>query len=170
MTNLEKFFKTISIKGGQRVLDFGCGSGNYTISIAKVVGRYGLVYAVDKDKDVLNKLKKRIDYEELKNVILINTGGGIRIDLDDEAVDAIILYDVFHGYYFYIEERRKLLNEIRRISKPNALVSVFPTHMRPDDVKNELEEAGFRFIGKNKGTLIHHNDLEKGTVLNFRKS
>ncbi|MBE9483077.1 MAG: hypothetical protein IMY88_05280, partial [Chloroflexi bacterium] len=43
----EKFLKDIGIKRGQKVLDFGCGSGNYTIPAARIVGEQALVYALD---------------------------------------------------------------------------------------------------------------------------
>jgi ubiquinone/menaquinone biosynthesis C-methylase UbiE len=37
------------IKRGKTVLDFGCGSGIYTIPVAKIAGKEGDVYALDKD-------------------------------------------------------------------------------------------------------------------------
>ena len=46
----ESILKHIGIKRGQTVLDFGCGSGNYTIPAARVIGEQYLVYAIDKDK------------------------------------------------------------------------------------------------------------------------
>ena len=168
MIKFEKFFKSIGIKKCQIVLDFGCGSGNYTIPVAKIVGANGLVYAVDKDKNILNKLKSRAESEGLKNIKIINTGGGTKIKLDDKSVDVVLLYDVFHDYYFYYDERKILLSEIYRISKPNALVSVYPTHMELEKVKGELERIGFHFVGKCVGKFIHHNDIEEGFVLNFR--
>ena len=44
------FFKDIGFQPGNRVLDFGCGKGNYTIPAAEVVKGNGLVYALDKDR------------------------------------------------------------------------------------------------------------------------
>ncbi len=41
----------IGMQKGQMVLDFGCGSGDYTIPAAKVVGKSGTIYAVDKSED-----------------------------------------------------------------------------------------------------------------------
>jgi len=53
-----RFLEKIGVKPGQIVLDFGCGVGHYTIPAAKVVGKNGKVYGLDKDKNSLNKLKK----------------------------------------------------------------------------------------------------------------
>ena len=47
----ENIIRYIGIDSGQKILDFGCGSGHYTIPIAKVVGEKGVVYALDEDKE-----------------------------------------------------------------------------------------------------------------------
>lgn len=38
-----KTLQRIGIKSAQSVLDFGCGSGTYTIPVAKIVGEQGKV-------------------------------------------------------------------------------------------------------------------------------
>ena len=63
--NLEGIVKRtlikIAIRENKEVLDFGCGSGTYTIPLAEITGSKGEVYALDKDEIVLEKLKKKID-------------------------------------------------------------------------------------------------------------
>ena len=92
--------------------------------------------------------------------------------MQDESVDVVLLYDVIH----LVDNRRELLADIYRVSKPNAIISVYPKHhqedmsMNLDDVKNEIESAHFRFEGKLYKKLIHSNYLEQGYVLNFRKN
>ena len=49
-----QLLKDVGIKAGQVVLDFGCGSGTYTVPAARTVGDKGKVYALDKDSKVLN--------------------------------------------------------------------------------------------------------------------
>ena len=46
----EKFLKEVGIRKDQTVLDWGCGSGYYTIPAAKIVGDKGKVYALDKSR------------------------------------------------------------------------------------------------------------------------
>jgi len=61
--NLEEIVKGTFLKIGIRenkeveVLDFGCGSGTYTISLAEIIGSKGELYALDKDETVLKKLE-----------------------------------------------------------------------------------------------------------------
>jgi len=77
----EKVFKDIGIKKGSIILDFGCGSGNYTIPAAKTVGKKGKIYALDKDRTDLSKLMQKAKLFGLENVEIIKTSGGLKIPL-----------------------------------------------------------------------------------------
>jgi len=160
----------IGIRRGQAVLDFGCGSGTYTIPTAKIAGEQGKIYALDKDKKALDKLMQRAKSAGLKNIERMDTSGELRIDLTDESVDVVLLFDVFHSYYFpQADDRRRLLNEIYRIMKPFAFISLWPKHME-SEAKGEIGNAHFYLESECSRTLIHDNkNLEKGKVLNFRK-
>jgi len=165
-----KTLQRIGIKSGQSVLDFGCGSGTYTIPVAKIVGNQGKVYALDKDKNALDSLIKKAKLGRLKNIRKMATSGELRIELPDESVDATLLFDVFHRHYFpQVEDRERLLDEIYRITKTNGFVSVWPKHME-SEVRDEIEGANFYLEKEYLGTLIHDNkDIETGNVINFRK-
>jgi len=173
----ENILKYIGIKRGQNVLDFGCGSGNYTIPAAKVVGEHALVYALDEDKEALDQLMSKAKSIGLKNITRLDTSGKSRIGLDNESIDVVLLYDVLHYYYFPQEEdRRRLLYEVYRVLKPNGLLSVYPTHleshMEPklDDVKREIKESNFHEENEYTGMIMVHDDnVEEGRVINFRK-
>jgi ubiquinone/menaquinone biosynthesis C-methylase UbiE len=173
----EKFLKDIGIKRGQKVLDFGCGSGNYTIPAARLTGEEGLVYALDKDKRSLDQLMRKAESMGLKNIIRLDTSKESGIALDNESVDVVLLCDVLHYYYFpRAEDRRQLLREVYRVLKPSALLSLCPTHLQSymepklEDVEREIQEASFYLEGEYSGTLIiHDSNLEKGQVMNFRK-
>lgn len=156
----------VGIKRGQVVLDFGCGSGTYTIAAAKIVGDEGRVYALDKDSEVLDELMRKAELAGLRNIKRMDSRGELEIDLADNSVDAVLLFDVLHSYYFpRVEDRRKLLEEVHRISKAETLVLVYPKHME-SEAKDEIENANFYLKSEYLGTLIHDNkDLEKGQVL-----
>ena len=174
------FLEDIGIKRGQSILDFGCGTGHYTIPAAKVVGEEGQVYALDKDREVLNKLMQRVGSEGLKNIVSIgNQSEELKINLEDESVDVILLYDILH--YLDVMERNKIYNESYRALKNGALLSVYPKHdkldeplwnlsdMRLEDVIEEIESAKFNFEGKFYKKLIHDNNYSKGYILSFTK-
>ena len=166
----EKVLRKIGVKKGQRVLDFGCGSGNHTIPAARVVGKEGRVYALDKDKEVLDGLMQKAESLGFKNITRIDTSGDAEIRLDGESVDVILLYDVLHSHYFpEADDRRKLLDEIYRVSNSDTLISVCPTHIETEKLKEEIEGADFYLESEYSGMLVIHSNIEEGQLLNFKK-
>jgi len=55
-----KFLEKIGMRSGQRVLDFGARVGHYSIPAAIVVGKTGLIYAMDKEQKGLDELKLKL--------------------------------------------------------------------------------------------------------------
>lgn len=176
----ERFLRDIGIKQGQFIVDFGCGAGHYTIPATKIVGREGKIYAIEKNSHVLNQLIQIAKSEGLNNIIPMNTSGTLKIDLDDETIDVVLLYDVLH--YRDTEGRGELYNEVYRILKPGALLSVYPKHHKLDwplwnladrkieNIIKEIEGAHFYFCGKDFKDLIHDDCYTQGDILNFRKT
>jgi ubiquinone/menaquinone biosynthesis C-methylase UbiE len=160
----------IGIRDGQTILDFGCGSGTYTIPVARIVGKKGKVYALDKDKNALDTLMNKAELGRLRNIERMATSGELKIELPAESVDRTLLFDVFHRYYFpQSSDRKRLLAEVYRITKTGGFVSVWPKHMEAE-VRDEVEAANFYFEDEFIGTLIHDNkDIEPGKVISFRK-
>ncbi len=174
------FLEDIGIKRGQIVLDFGCGAGNYTIPASKLVGENGRVYAQDKNIEVINQLIKKAESEGLENIVPINSqSADLKINLEDESVDVILVYDVLH--YYNVVERNKIYDEFYRVLKKEGLLSIYPKHnkfdqpfwnfadMRLEDIIKEIEVAKFNFKGKFYKRLIHDNFYNMGYLLNFTK-
>ena len=164
----EAILREVGIKKGHVVLDFGCGSGNYTIPAAKIVGEKGVVYALDKNRWKLDNLMRRAGSHGLRNIIRIDTSGEIDTRLNDGSIDVILLYDVF--WYFPLRDTRltALLDELYRVSKPDALLSVFPKHIDSKRLKEKIEGQGFTFTNALSGNMLHDNRLEKGEIFNFK--
>ena len=162
----------IGIRRGQTVLDFGCGYGMYTIPVAKIVGDQGRVYALDKDKEALDTLMRKAGSAGLKNIERMVTSGELEIELTDESVDVVLLFDVFHSFYFpQAGDRRRLLSEIYRIMKPSAFlsVSVWPNLAEPE-TEDEIKNADFRLEKEISEALSNDSkDLRTRRILNFRK-
>jgi len=162
----------IGIRRGQTVLDFGCGYGTYTIPVAKIINEQGRVYALEKDKEALDELMQKAESAGLKNIERMETSGELEIELNDESVDVVLLFDVFHSFYFpKAHDRRRLLGEIYRIMKPSAFlaISVWP-HLMESESEGEIGNADFRLEKEISETLNDGNkDLETRRILNFRK-
>ena len=175
--NCERFLRKAGISEGQRVLDFGCGSGNYTLPAARIIGRRGIVYAVDKDSATLDRVMAQAESEGLSNIRRVAVADNGHIPLRSESVDGILLYDVLHGGYFPDEgDRRSTLMELRRILRMRGWVSFYPTHLKQyaltfERLRGELKEAGLAVADNgHKRTLIHDDNLIRGRVFSLRKT
>lgn len=175
----EIFLKSIGIKKDQIILDYGCGVGHYTIPAARVVGKEGKVYAIDRDDYILTRLIKTAESEGLKNIEPIKISEESKINLKDDSIDAVLFYDILH--YLDTDDRKKLYGEVYRILKTGALLSVYPKHHRLDEplwkfsnveleeIIEEIEIAKFYLDGKNYKRLIHDDSFNSGYILSFRK-
>jgi len=176
------FLSNIGIKKGFIVADFGCGYGHYTIPAAKIVSKEGKVYAIEKDKNTLSKLMQTADEEGLSNIIFPispKQGKILKINLEDEIVDYMLIYDVLH--YFTRGERKEIYREIHRILKNGGILSVYPKHNKNnwplwnlsdldlEDIIEEITETGFFLKGKDKMELFHDEGYETGIILEFKK-
>jgi ubiquinone/menaquinone biosynthesis C-methylase UbiE len=185
MNNSDKWFnyygestlKRAGFKEGQTVLDFGCGSGYYAIPVAKIIGEQCRVYALEKDRMELERLISRAKLMGLKNIVSLDAKDKSIIPLDDESVDAVLLYDVLHHYFYpRKDERRKLLTELWRVLKPGGMLSLFPTHLdsymdpKLADIEREIKDANFqKEIEFRDLQMMHDGGLQKGRVINFNK-
>ena len=175
-----KLLKKVGIRPGHTVLDFGCGSGNYTILAAKIVGDEGSIYVLDKNSEKLDKLAGRLKKEGLDNVTTVKESEDVSIGLKENSIDTVLLYDVIHlvgkNDSSNKGDRKKLYKEVYRITKKYGLISVYPTHLEThtdvssiDEIKKEILNSGFTLEKEFPAKLIHDDSLEIGTILNFRK-
>jgi len=145
--NPSKALLELGISAGQVVLDFGCGSGTYTIPAAKLVGKGGRVYALDINSSFLDRIEEMAKNEGLKNIVRIDVSGEEKIHIDNEAVDVILVIDVLH----LIDDRPTLFDEAYRILKQGGLLIVYPMHVTEKEVEElatsrnlSLEEKKFQ--------------------------
>jgi len=172
-----KFLKEIGLKYKQKVLDFGCGEGHYSIPASKIVGEKGVVFALDKDRDVLIDLQYITGNERLKNIKFIN--GESEIPIKDNSIDFILSYDVIH--YEKRDTRKKIYNEFFRILKKEGIFSIYPKHYKEDyplmeladvtlkEVMKNIKKSGFTLEDKILARLIHDYNFNMGFILNFKK-
>jgi len=175
-----KFLRKVGLQPGQIVLDFGCRVGHYSIPAAVVVANEGTIYAVDKEQQALNELQQKAEANNLRNVRVAKVSGQVELDFESGSIDVILFYDILH--YLKKNDRGKLYQEASRLLKPDGLLSVYPKHILEDDpiqefrrlslsdVKREIEGSNFVFEHKFCGLISHDDGLNRGCVLNFRKT
>lgn len=137
--NASEVLAEVGVRTGQVVLDFGCGSGTYTIPAAKLVGEGGRVYALDISRRALDRMEEKAKQEGLKNIVRIDASGGEEIRLEDETIDLMLLIDVLHK----IGDREALFDEAYRILKQSGVVSIYPMHVAEEEVERLATSKGF---------------------------
>lgn len=137
--NAAGFLNEAGVKEGYRVLDFGCGSGTYTIPAAKLVKPNGTVYALDVNKKELDRIESKADREGLENIKRINSSGGTQIPLEEASLDFILLIDVLHE----LERKENLFEEAFRVLKDGGVISVYPMHLGKGEVEKLALGSGF---------------------------
>ena len=107
------------VQDGQIFLDYGCGTGSFTIPAAKLVGAKGKVYALDCLPRQLKIVEERIKEEGLTNVEMIPSD--CQTGLPDECVDIVWMCDILHE----VGERRAVLEELHRILKRDGSLAIY---------------------------------------------
>ena len=107
---------------GKYVADLGAGSGHYAIAAAKAVGSTGKVYAVEVQKDLLERIKELSRQEGVGNIEVlwgdIEILGGTK--LKDRSVDIVILSNIL----FQVEDKNGCAKEANRILRAKGRVLI----------------------------------------------
>lgn len=168
----ERLLVKVGIQPGYHVLDFGCGKGAYAIPAAKVVGKTGGVYALDKNRYALAELVREASSRGLTNVVPIHSIDELKSTLGENRLNAVLLYDVIHGYYFTPEQRKNVLGSVAAKVMSDGIMSIFPRHMSSQEIdgtKNQLRILGFMLETRMEGKLLHDGHFASGCIYNFRK-
>ncbi len=91
----DQIVSALAAREGHRIADVGAGDGPFSIPLARLVGSSGMVYAVDVNDDVLDRLRKRITGGGLKNVEVVR-GAEDNPKLPEGALDGVLLVDTYH--------------------------------------------------------------------------
>jgi ubiquinone/menaquinone biosynthesis C-methylase UbiE len=143
----QEIVQEVGLKQGFQVLDYGCGPGGYVPSVSEAVGASGKLYALDVNPLALEMVKKTAAKKNLTNVVAIQSD--CATGLSDKSLDAVLLYDVFHG----LANQNAVLKEIHRVLKPCGVLSFSDHHMKENEITSKIWASGlFKFQKKNKHT------------------
>ena len=71
LTSPTKFLEQTGIGPGWNVLDYGCGTGSYSIPAAQLVGPMGKVYAADIHPLAIKEIQKKAITKGLGNIYTV---------------------------------------------------------------------------------------------------
>lgn len=112
----------LGLTDGMKVVDLGAGSGFYTLEAARRIGSTGRVYAVDVQKDLLERLRSTGSSEHLHNIEVVwgnaEKIGGTR--LREGIADRVIVSNIL----FQVTKLDDFALEVKRILKPGGKILV----------------------------------------------
>ncbi|MDD5032786.1 MAG: methyltransferase domain-containing protein [Candidatus Pacebacteria bacterium] len=155
--NPAKIIADLDLRPGMKVADFGCGSGHFTGEMARRVGRSGIVYTFDIQKEVLEALKSKLLVEGITNAQFS------RVDLEKEKgtglADSLVDFVLISNSLFQMEDKGAAIREAFRILRPGGKIAAVewklsvvgigpPPSLRTgeEDLRALFSGAGFEFL------------------------
>ena len=143
---MKEHMENLSIREDDKILDFGCGDGTFTIPFARMLNNNGKIFAMDSDASKLEKLRDNAIKAGLEDRIqIIQTNNKLVIPVDDESIDTTLLYNVaccIHGKENQ-EDLIKLIRDIKRVTKESGrlIINIKGKHIekRIDNALPEIQ-------------------------------
>lgn len=108
-------FSLIEIKHGDAVLDAGCGTGNYTIEMAR---RGADVIGIDSSEEML--AWARVKAQKTGTEATFHVADAMNLPFPDSSFDAVLS----NGLLCFLKEPEKALIEMHRVLKPSGRLVV----------------------------------------------
>jgi ubiquinone/menaquinone biosynthesis C-methylase UbiE len=149
------------IQPGERVLELGPGPGTFTFEAARRTEPDGALVAADIQPKMIADVERKAQAAGLINVET-HIASAYELPLDDGSIDRAFLVTVLPE----IPDRQRALTELRRVLKPDGVLSITEEFLDPDyplarTTARWAEKAGFELAERHGNWWIY--------TLNFRK-
>ena len=151
----DRVISMIPLRPYHVVADIRCGSGHFSIPLAKYISQ-GKLYAVDTKKETIESCRQRLSEVHLENVEVIHSRAK-RLPIDKNSLDGAFLGFALHQ----IEDKKGLLTETARLLQPGGWVAIIEwskmsleegpsleNRVSEDEVKELCQLAGLRFVSQ----------------------
>ena len=144
----------VGLEENMRLADLGCGtSGHFSFPSASMVGRGGMVYAVDILKTVLETMNRRIKQEKIDNIKTIWSNLEIfnATRIESNSLDVCLLINTLYQSHKRVEILREAIRMLKKEGKivvvewKNTALPFGPP--LEERVKEELLKNGAKKLG-----------------------
>ncbi|GLY09802.1 demethylmenaquinone methyltransferase [Pseudobacillus badius] len=133
--------KKMNVPEKASALDVCCGTGDWTIALAKAVGPEGRVVGLDFSQNMLNVGKQKIEEADLEQVKMIQ-GNAMELPFDDHTFDYVTIGFGLRNVPDYMQ----VLQEMHRVLKPGGMAVCLETSQPTMLGFRQLYFLYFRFI------------------------
>jgi ubiquinone/menaquinone biosynthesis C-methylase UbiE len=106
------------IKPDMKILDIGCGPGNITVGLAKLVPQ-GRCTGLDISEGVLQQARDYAASQSQSNVEFV-TGNVFKLDYEDDSFDIVHAHQVLQ----HLHDPLASIREMKRVVKPGGVVAI----------------------------------------------
>ena len=124
--NPDEILTVVELKPQFVAADLGCGSGYFTVPLARRVRK---AFGIDVQREMLDFLEDKIRKLKIRNIEPLLSKPD-EIPLEDESVDLLMSVNTLHEF----GDRRKMIREMRRVLKRGGKLLI---------VDFKKEETGF---------------------------
>lgn len=114
--------RSVGLQAGWRVLDAGCGRGNYLPLIAETVGPGGAVAALDLAPENIAVVDESVATWRLSVPITTHVGSVVALPFPDGSFDAVWCANTLE--YLLDADLPTALRELRRVVRPGGTVAI----------------------------------------------
>jgi ubiquinone/menaquinone biosynthesis C-methylase UbiE len=134
----ERVFAALQLQPGMTLLDLGCGAGDYALRAAALVGKTGMVIALDRMLEAIESLRQRALEAEVTN--LKTEVGDITnpLPVADSATDVCLIATVLHMMRMS-SNYQSIFKEVRRVLKPEGRLAIIECHKKETGFGPPLE-------------------------------
>jgi arsenite methyltransferase len=111
----------LELRGGERVLDVGCGPGFLLADMALALGRSGLAAGVDVNADMVSLARRRC--QAVGGATVVVRGDATALPLPDACFDAAVSTQV----YEYVDDVAAAIAELHRVLRPGGRALIVDT-------------------------------------------
>ncbi|KAB7708907.1 demethylmenaquinone methyltransferase [Bacillus aerolatus] len=141
--------KKMAVEKGAAALDVCCGTGDWTIALAKTAGPEGRVVGLDFSQNMLNVGKEKVEEAGLKRVEMIQ-GNAMELPFEDNTFDYVTIGFGLRNVPDYMQ----VLQEMHRVLKPGGMAVCLETSQPTMIGFRQLYFLYFRFIMPMFGKLF----------------
>jgi ubiquinone/menaquinone biosynthesis C-methylase UbiE len=134
--------KLLELRGSETVVDFGAGTGMYSLPVANALPQ-GLLVAVDEQQELLDMVRDKLAVHPPRGRVTLVVNAHGHVPLADGAADRLFMINVLH----HIHDEPIALAEVLRLLAPGGRLVVidFAQMKRPVGPPNDhvlsLEQA-----------------------------
>jgi ubiquinone/menaquinone biosynthesis C-methylase UbiE len=112
-----RLVQLLRLTGAETVIDFGAGTGMYSLPIAEALPD-GTLFAVDEQQVLLDRLRQKLDKHRPAGRVEPVLNAGNHVPLPDGAGERILMINVLH----HIFDEPDALAEVTRLLAPGGLL------------------------------------------------